>query len=118
MSYNRRTQAALVDHLECADRAIEVGIGRRPAVAAELTDRGTAVTATDIHERSVPEEIRFVCDDITDPDLDLYDGADVIYALNLPQSSTEHWCRWPMRWVPAVDLRHSVAIRQQSRSSR
>ncbi|WP_439028559.1 UPF0146 family protein [Haloarchaeobius sp. DT45] len=66
------------------DAAVEVGIGNRTDVAAGLVARGVRVTATDVHERAVPDGIRFVRDDVTDPDLDVYRDAGVVYALNLP----------------------------------
>ncbi|MFB6118088.1 UPF0146 family protein [Halosegnis sp.] len=65
-------------------RAVEVGIGERPGVAATLAERGTTVTATDIVDRSVPADVTFVLDDITDPTPAVYRGADLIYALNCP----------------------------------
>ena len=75
---------ALVDRLARYDDLVEVGIGSRPDVAAALADRGRTVTATDIHERDVPAGVRFVRDDVTDPDPAVYRGADAIYALNCP----------------------------------
>ena len=63
---------------------VEIGIGRRPALAAALVERGRTVVATDVHDRPVPEGVRFVRDDVTDPDPAVYAGADAIYALNLP----------------------------------
>ena len=63
---------------------IEVGVGKRPDVAARLADRGVAVTATDVEGRQVPDGVRFVVDDVTDPDLDVYADADVVFARNLP----------------------------------
>ena len=84
MSHSRRTVLALIEHLERHERLVEVGVGRRSDVAAGLADRGRTVTATDVHERSVPEGVRFVLDDVTDPDEAVYAGADALYALNLP----------------------------------
>ncbi|AGB14974.1 hypothetical protein Halru_0330 [Halovivax ruber XH-70] len=75
---------ALVDRLSTYERVVEVGIGRRTAVAASLADRGVAVTATDVHARSVPDPVDFVRDDVLAPAPTVYDGADAIYALNLP----------------------------------
>ncbi|MCT9095420.1 UPF0146 family protein [Haloarchaeobius sp. HME9146] len=66
------------------EAVVEVGIGNRTDVAACLAERGVRVTATDIHDRSVPEGVRFVRDDVTAPDLDVYRDAEVLYALNLP----------------------------------
>jgi uncharacterized UPF0146 family protein len=72
--------ARLADN-ECV---VEVGIGNRTAVASALLAAGVAVTATDIRERTVPDGVTFVRDDVTDPALGVYDGADAIYALNCP----------------------------------
>ncbi|MFC7213924.1 UPF0146 family protein [Saliphagus sp. GCM10025334] len=75
---------ALVGKLAAYERLLEVGIGRRTAVAEALVEAGCAVVATDVHPRETPEGVRFVIDDVTDPDLELYADADAIYALNLP----------------------------------
>jgi uncharacterized UPF0146 family protein len=63
---------------------VEVGIGRRTAVARSLADTGVDVTATDIREREVPPVVTFVRDDVTAPNRAVYDGAELLYALNLP----------------------------------
>jgi uncharacterized UPF0146 family protein len=78
------TRHALVARLSRFDRVVEVGIGTRPDVAAALASDGTAVTATDIEQCPVPDGVRFVRDDVTDPDRGVYADADAIYALNLP----------------------------------
>ena len=75
---------ALADRLARYDDLVEVGVGSQPDVAAALADRGRTVTATDIHERDVPAGVRFVRDDVTDPDPAVYRGADAVYALNCP----------------------------------
>jgi uncharacterized UPF0146 family protein len=80
----RATHAAIVDRLSGYDAAVEVGVGRRPDVAAALAETGLSVTATDLRERSVPAPVHFVRDDVTDPDLSVYAAADVVYALALP----------------------------------
>ena len=83
---------ALAGYLARYDRLVEVGVGRRPGVAAALAQRGKTVTATDVHERSVPDGVRFVRDDVVaradrvaagDPPGETYD-ADAVYARNLP----------------------------------
>lgn len=79
----RRTEA-LADRLSGYDSLVEVGIGRRPDLAAALVERGCTVVATDVHDRPVPDGVRFVRDDVTDPDQAVYADADAIYALNLP----------------------------------
>ena len=78
------TLAALRDRLSAHDSLVEVGIGRRPALAAALAEAGCAVVATDIRDRETPAGVTFVRDDVTDPDLALYRHADAVYALNLP----------------------------------
>ncbi|MFC7140462.1 UPF0146 family protein [Halosimplex aquaticum] len=78
------TLDALVDRFAAYDAAVEVGIGRRTVVAEALVDAGTDVVATDRRTRPVPESVRFVRDDVTDPDYSVYADADLLYALNLP----------------------------------
>lgn len=79
-------RAELVDALaeRAPDRAVEVGIGNRPDVAAALADRGRTVTATDVVDREVPDGVRFVRDDVTTPAHRVYAGTDLVYALNCP----------------------------------
>ncbi|PSQ32999.1 hypothetical protein BRD11_05925 [Halobacteriales archaeon SW_12_69_24] len=74
----------LVDRLARYDHLIEVGVGRRPDVAAALAARGRTVTATDVRGRDVPDGVRFVRDDVTDPEPSVYRGADAVYARNCP----------------------------------
>nr|WP_246391795.1 UPF0146 family protein [Halosimplex pelagicum] len=78
------TLDALVARFAEFDAAVEVGIGRRPVVADALAETGTDVVATDRRVRSVPDAVRFVVDDVTDPDPSVYADADLVYALNLP----------------------------------
>jgi uncharacterized UPF0146 family protein len=78
------SEAALADALSGFDRLVEVGVGRRPAVAARLAAAGKEVVATDVHPQEVPDGVRFVRDDVTDPDVAVYEGADAVYALNCP----------------------------------
>jgi len=75
---------SVVDALADYRPLVEVGVGRRTDVAAELAARGRDVTATDVRERDVPEGVAFVRDDVTDPDSSIYADADAVYALNCP----------------------------------
>ena len=77
-------EQALANRLAAVDSVVEVGVGNRPDLAAALTVRGVDVTATDLHERSVPEGVGFVRDDVTDPTLSTYEGVDIVFARNLP----------------------------------
>ena len=83
MAHSRRN-SELLETLSDYDRVVEVGIGRRTDVAAALADCGVDVIATDVHDRKSPANVRFVPDNVVDPNLDLYADADAIYALNLP----------------------------------
>lgn len=84
MADSRRNSNTLLDALSAYDRVVEIGIGRRTDAAAALAEDGVSVTATDVHERAVPDDVRFVRDDVVDPDPAVYAEADAIYALNLP----------------------------------
>jgi len=88
----RSSTDALADRLARYDRVVEVGIGRRTDVAAALAARGLGVVATDVRERSVPDGVTFVRDDVTDPDLAAYADAEAVYALNAPPE-----LHWPLR---------------------
>ncbi|WP_293029887.1 UPF0146 family protein [Natronococcus sp.] len=84
MTASRGDLGTLEDHLAAYDRVVEVGVGRRTDLAATLTDAGVSVTATDVTRREVPDGVRFVRDDVVDPDLAVYEDAEAIYARNLP----------------------------------
>jgi uncharacterized UPF0146 family protein len=78
------TTRALADRLAVYESLVEVGVGNRTDLAARLAERGCTVTATDVHDRTVPERVQFIRDDVTDPDATVYADADAVYALNLP----------------------------------
>ncbi|WP_277540034.1 UPF0146 family protein [Haloarcula laminariae] len=77
-------ETALVTRLSAVGSVVEIGVGNRPGVAGELADRGVDVTATDIRDRPVPDGVAFVRDDVTEPTLSVYRGADIVFARNLP----------------------------------
>ncbi len=84
MGHSPRDFGSLLEYLAGYERVVEVGIGRRTETARALADRGVSVTATDVHERAVPDGVTFVRDDVVDPDPAVYAGADAVYARNLP----------------------------------
>ncbi|WP_265109080.1 UPF0146 family protein [Halosolutus halophilus] len=98
MSHSRRDPRAMRDYLCDYERVVEVGIGRRTDLAAALAQRGIVVTATDVYDREVPDGVRFVRDDVVDPDRGVYADADAIYARNLP----------PELHRPALDVARAV----------
>jgi uncharacterized UPF0146 family protein len=73
----------LIEYLSCNyEKVVEVGIGCYPKVALALQARGLQVAATDIQPKSVGLPVEY--DDIRSPRLDLYEGAQVIYAVRPP----------------------------------
>ncbi|WP_251341587.1 UPF0146 family protein [Haloplanus halophilus] len=84
-------RSELAARLAGYDSLVEVGIGRRPEVAAALVDAGCDVVATDVFDPPVPEGVRFVRDDVVaraeglagDDPGDPY-RVDAVYGLNLP----------------------------------
>ena len=61
--------------------AVEVGIGTNTTAAKAIHDAGARVRSTDIRRIQVPSWLTFRVDDVFSPDLSLYEGADVIYAI-------------------------------------
>ena len=61
--------------------AIEIGIGKNTEAARILLNAGTRVRCTDVKDREVPEWLCFTTDDVFSPDISLYKGANVIYAI-------------------------------------
>jgi uncharacterized UPF0146 family protein len=60
---------------------VEVGIGKNMDAARILVDTGARVRSTDVKDIIVPEWLCFTIDDVFSPDISLYKGADVIYAI-------------------------------------
>jgi uncharacterized UPF0146 family protein len=81
---------ALRARLARGDRLVEVGVGDRTDLAADLADAGCRVVATDVREVGAPEGVRFVRDDVVERarvaghDPGPYAGADAVYARRLP----------------------------------
>ena len=62
-------------------RAIEVGIGRNDAAARIISNVGALVRCTDVKPLEITDNLPFSQDDIFSPDISLYTGAEVIYAI-------------------------------------
>jgi hypothetical protein len=60
---------------------VEAGIGNNPDAALQIRDAGIPVRAVDIRPCVLPAGITFFQDDIFEPDLSRYAGADTIYAI-------------------------------------
>ncbi len=63
-------------------KVVEVGIGYNWKVALRLKDLGFEVVATDLKPIDVPVE--FYVDDVTDPKVEIYEGASLIYTIRPP----------------------------------
>ncbi|MDK2863544.1 MAG: uncharacterized protein PWQ46_1254 [Methanomicrobiaceae archaeon] len=62
-------------------RAVEVGIGNNPVAAGLVAAAGALMLCTDIRPGIQHEGLTVVADDIFEPDIRLYQGADVIYSV-------------------------------------
>jgi len=67
----------LADHYS---RAVEVGIGRNTTAAEILKSAGTLVLATDVRGMDAGP-VPVTVDDVFEPTLSLYEGADLIYSI-------------------------------------
>lgn len=62
-------------------RIAEIGVGKFDAIADMLTEKdNTTVIKTDIN----PKDGSVIEDDVTNPDLSLYEGVDIIYSIRPP----------------------------------
>lgn len=78
-----RTESA-IDLLGRPETAVELAIGNRDEFAVTLAAEGVSVVATDIAPCETSDAIQFVRDDLRDPEMALYEAADVLYARRLP----------------------------------
>ncbi|MFY9194120.1 MAG: UPF0146 family protein [Methanoculleus sp.] len=62
-------------------KAVEVGIGDNPDAAWVIEAAGALALCTDIRPGIRHDGLTVVTDDIFEPDIRLYEGADLIYAL-------------------------------------
>lgn len=71
----------IINNYPGAQKIIEVGVGSRSEVL-EVLDRelDAQVIGTDVK----PDDPKIIADDITNPDLRIYENADLIYSLRLP----------------------------------
>jgi len=80
----RDTCKGLVDYVAITYRsAVEIGVGHFPDVAIALANRGVRIFATDIKPFKY-RGLKVIIDDVTDPDLSLYAGVNLIYSLRPP----------------------------------
>jgi uncharacterized UPF0146 family protein len=80
-SYKHIEQAAGTYIAAHYSRAIEAGIGTNTVAAELLAESGALLRCTDVRDVALPAHLGFSKDDIFEPDLSLYAGADVLYAI-------------------------------------
>lgn len=69
-------------------KIVEVGIGYNWKIALELKRLGFHVVATDL--RHIPIDLEFYVDDITKPNIKIYEGANLIYSIRPPPEIVPH----------------------------
>lgn len=68
-------------------KIVEVGVGKFDRIANSLSEReNITLIKTDIS----PKDDTVIRDDITRPNLDLYEGADIIYSIRPPSELQPH----------------------------
>jgi uncharacterized UPF0146 family protein len=63
------------------DTAVEIGVGKNTTAALIITGAGKTIRCTDICEVPMNGKPAFAVDDIFDPDPEIYQGTEVIYAI-------------------------------------
>jgi uncharacterized UPF0146 family protein len=77
----------IIANYKNANRIVEVGVGGFPLVALTLREHlNMDIIMTDIK----PYHDQIVIDDITNPDLNLYRGASLIYSIRPPEELQQH----------------------------
>jgi len=71
-------------------KVIEVGIGRNWTAAQILAERGFEVIAVDILDMKSNGKIKYFIDDVTNPDLEIYRNANLIYSIRPPVELYPH----------------------------
>ncbi len=79
----------------------EIGIGRFPDVAFSLMERGVKVIATDIHPFQY-DGLNVVTDDITAPELSIYENIKLVYSMRPPSELVPYMKR--LAGMIAADL--------------
>ena len=63
------------------DSAVEIGIGRNMTAAEILYHAGKRIRCTDITTMISDSDLVVIADDVFEPDMGIYEGSDVIYAI-------------------------------------
>ena len=74
-------------------KVVEVGIGRNWTVAKFLVEKGFEVVAVDMLDMTSEGGVLYIRGDITNPDLDIYHDASLIYSIRPPVELYSHIIR-------------------------
>lgn len=79
-------------HYGNAEKIVEIGVGKSTDVLLDLEKAlpECELIGIDIRESQVPEGVRFEMDDVSEPDLDIYEGSDLIYSIRTPYELYKH----------------------------
>jgi hypothetical protein len=64
-------------------KIVEIGVGNYFEVSKFLAERGIEIIVTDVKPREI-EEVEFVLDDVTNPDIEIYKNSSLIYSIRPP----------------------------------
>ncbi len=74
-------------------KVVEVGVGSYTEVAEYLAKFGFEVVATDVRVRKVPENVKFYLDDVSNPNIRIYEGSSLVYSIRPPAELFGHILR-------------------------
>jgi len=82
MCHYKRIERSIGEYIAARyRRAVEVGIGNNPEAARLIQAAGALMLCTDIRSGIRHDGLTVVTDDVFEPDIRLYEGADLIYAV-------------------------------------
>lgn len=79
-------------HYGNAEKIVEIGVGKSTEIILCLREAlpECELVAVDVRESQVPEGVRFEMDDVSEPDLDIYEDSDLIYSIRTPYELYGH----------------------------
>lgn len=82
MADYKRIELLIARFISCRySDVVEIGVGKNPDAAYYIKEHGLNVRCNDIIPRELRYDIEYHNDDVFDPDLSLYKGADLIYSI-------------------------------------
>lgn len=77
---------------QTADKIIEVGVGQNTNVLEKLAEEtpNCELVGTDVRNVETPKGVKFVLDDIKEPEYEIYENADLIFCIRIPPELYPH----------------------------